>query len=161
MEIKSGVVWLLYLLPNTLFCTVDCSFCKIAHLAYVAIGDSSEIFMNCKCDVIFVHNEWSNGWNMSRFHQMFPLCWLIIVTVQMIEMPSPFFCFISFPHLLGKTEEECSFHTLKALFPSRKWATEDTPIMLPSSNADDMGAFSVWYATGTILTTFLLCCSAF
>lgn len=71
------------------------------------------------------------------------------------------FCFTSFPHLLGKTEEECSFHTLKALFPSRKWATEDTPIMLPSSNADDMGTFSVWYTTGIILTTFLLCYSAF
>lgn len=69
------------------------------------------------------------------------------------------FCFISFSHLLGKTEEECSFHTLKALFPSRKWATEDTPIMLPSSNADDMGALSVWYATGTILMIpFVLLC---
>lgn len=56
------------------------------------------------------------------------------------------FCFISFPHLLGKTEEECSFHTLKALFPSRKWATEDTPIMLPWSNADDMGSpVCNWY----------------
>lgn len=62
-----------------------------------------------------------------------------IVIVQTIEMPSPYFCFISFPHLLGKTEEECSFHTLKALFPSRKWATEDTTITLPSSNADVMG----------------------
>lgn len=160
MEINSGGVGLFYRLPNTLFCTVYCFFCKIAHLPYVAMGESSEIFMKCKCAVLFLHKRWCNGWTMSRM-QMFPLCWCVIVTVQMIEMPSPYFCFISFPHLLGKTEEECSFHTLKALFPSRKWATEDTPIMLPSSNAGDMGALSVWYATGRILMTFRLCCSAF
>lgn len=59
-------------------------------------------------------------------------------------MPSSyvFFFFIPFPHLLGKTEEECSFHTLKALLPSRKWATEDTKITHPSSNARDTGPVS-------------------
>lgn len=65
------------------------------------------------------------------------------------------FFFISFPHPLGKTEEECSFHTLKALFPSRKWATEDTKITVPSSNADDMGTLSFWYATCVLYMTFL------
>ena len=54
MEIKWGVVGLLYLLPNTLFCTDHCFFCKIAHLTYVAIGEASEISMKCKCDVIFL-----------------------------------------------------------------------------------------------------------
>lgn len=35
-------------------------FCKLArkgHLTYVAIGEPSEIFMKCKCDVIFVRNK--------------------------------------------------------------------------------------------------------
>lgn len=70
-------------------------------------------------------------------------------------MPSPCFvvCFISFPHLLGKTEEECSFHTLKALFPSRKWATEDTKITVTWSNADDMGIISFWYASCLLYVT--------
>lgn len=49
-----------------------------------------------------------------------------------------FFLFLFFSPL-GKTEEECSFHSLEALFPSRKWATEDTKVTLPWSNADDMG----------------------
>ena len=70
-----------------------------------------------------------------------------ILTVQIIEMPSlHFILFISFFFSpLGKPEEECSFHTLKALFPSRKWATEDTKVTFLSSNAGDMGTSKLWY----------------
>ena len=52
-----------------------------------------------------------------------------------------FFLFFFFSHLLGKTEEECSFHTLTALFPSRKWTTENTNPPLPWSNADGCPRF--------------------
>lgn len=76
----------------------------------------------------------------------FPLCWLSLCNLlKNAIIICIFFFFIPFPHLLGKTEEECSFHTLEALLPSRKWATEDTKITLPSSNARDTGL--PWYAT--------------
>lgn len=61
--------------------------------------------------------------SLNRCHQIFlPLVLTVTVNVQSTENAIIifFFFFIPFPHLLGKTEEECSFHTLKALFPSRK-----------------------------------------
>lgn len=98
--------------------------------------------------MLFLSNKQCNCWKINRCHQIFlPLVLTVTVIVQSTENAIIIFFFIPFPHLLGKTEEECSFHTLKALFPSRKWATEDTKITLPSSNAGDMGSLSEWYAT--------------
>lgn len=76
------------------------------------------------------YNCWWMFCSIIRTHQGFSVlkvlwfCFFIFIvkTIEMHYIMALFF----FPHLLGKTEEECSFHSVTAQYLSRKWATEDT-----------------------------------